>query len=82
MKGIKWNPRELGQTLLRSAYLNDVKIALDIRIFLRPTVTDDIACTYGTGHRLTINMDDYQITEFSLGQVVGLLSHEMGVHSL
>lgn len=68
--------------LLGSSFIASRKPSLVIRIQLRPQVTHDIASTYSVGNRITINMDDYQVTEFTVGQTIGLLGHEIGVHSL
>lgn len=72
----------VSRALLRSVFLASRQPPLMIRIRLRPTVTSDIASTYSVGNRITINLDDYQVTDFTVGQTIGLLAHEIGVHSL
>lgn len=72
----------VSRALLGSTFIASRRPPLVIRIRLRPTVTSDIASTYSVGNRITINLDDYQVTEFSIGQTIGLLAHEIGVHSL
>ncbi len=72
----------VSRALLRSTFIASRKPPLVIRILLRPTVTSDIASTYSVGNRITINLDDYQVTDFTVGQSIGLLAHEIGVHSL
>ncbi|MES2936991.1 MAG: hypothetical protein V4864_04870 [Pseudomonadota bacterium] len=72
----------VSRALLGSAFLASRKPPLRIRIRLRPTVTADIASTHSEGSRITINLDDYQVTDFTVGQTIGLLAHEIGVHSL
>lgn len=68
--------------LLGASFIASRRPALEIRIRLRPEVTEEIASTYSVGNRITINLDDYQVTDFTVGQTIGLLAHEIGVHSL
>jgi len=70
------------ESFLAAPFLVSRRPALQIRISLRPGVTRDIACTYSKLNHISIEMDDYQVERFSIGQALGLLSHEVGVHSL
>ncbi len=74
--------RGVAKAILGSRFIAERQPPLVIRIRLRPTVTNDIACTTSDGNRVTVNLDDYQVEAFSVGQTVGLLAHEVGVHSL
>lgn len=69
-------------TLIKAPFLARIRPPLQIRINLRPQVTTDIASTIGHGNIIKIDMDDYQATLFTLGESLGLLAHEIGVHSL
>jgi hypothetical protein len=72
----------VSRALLGAGFIASRRPPLLIRIRLRPGVTHDIASTSSVGNRVTINLDDYQVAQFTLGQTIGLLAHEIGVHSL
>jgi len=68
--------------LINAPLLTSRRPPLQIRINLRPEVNTDIANTIGHGNIINVNMDDYQATHFTIGESLGLLAHELGVHSL
>lgn len=72
----------IAQALVQAPFLASRVPPLQIRINLRPQVTKDIASTVGHGNIINVNMDDYQATHFTIGESLGLLAHELGVHSL
>lgn len=78
---MRWS-NEVMSGLLSAPYLQTRRIPLNIRIIIRVGIHKDIACTYGHGGLLTVQIDRYQTEEFSPGKMLGLLAHEFGVHSL
>jgi hypothetical protein len=68
--------------LIDSKYIRTRRPVLKIRINVNPGVSKAIADTRGNGSFITININEYQLVEFSAGQLLGLLAHEVGVHSL
>jgi hypothetical protein len=68
--------------LFGSKFIRSRRPPLRIRINVNPGISKAIADTRGIGSFITINIDQYQLEEFSAGQLLGLLAHEVGVHSL
>jgi len=70
--------------LLNSDYLNSFKPPLKIRILFPVRKTTMVACTNSKTDYINIEMEDYQIDSklFSVGRTLGLLAHELGVHTL
>jgi hypothetical protein len=68
--------------LLKSDFLNSRQPSLKIKIIIHNRVSRDVASTSHDGSFITINLEQYQIKKFSPGQMLGLLAHELGVHSL
>ncbi|NOQ72943.1 MAG: DUF4157 domain-containing protein [Crocinitomix sp.] len=78
----KANLKTLLGSLIKSPFINSRRPPLMIRININPGVSKDIANTTGHGSFIRINLDEYQLNEFSGGQLLGLVAHEVGVHSL
>jgi hypothetical protein len=84
------------QALIRADFLASRRPPLQIKILIHNRVSRDIASTNGTRNYITVNIEEYQITgvapdgkggtrsitPFSVSQMLGLLAHELGVHSL
>lgn len=68
--------------LFGSKFIRSRRPPLRIRINVNPGISKAIADTRGNGSFITININEYQLEEFSAGQLLGLLAHEVGVHSL
>lgn len=68
--------------LIGSQFIQSRTPAIKIRININPGVSKAIADTVGNGSFIVININEYQLVEFSVGQLIGLLAHEVGVHSL
>lgn len=84
-----WRNPEVGRwavgvasALAKAPFLLSRRPPLQIRINLRPQVTKDVANTRSDANLINVNVDDYQATLFTVGETLGLLAHELGVHSL
>ena len=68
--------------LLNASFLAKRRPPLQIRIIIHDRKTRDVASTHADGNLITVNVEEYQVDEFSTGQMIGLIAHELGVHTL
>ena len=74
--------RDVANAMLHAPYLIESRVPLKIRLIVHDRISRDIASTSREGGFITINIERYQLDDFSVGQMVGLITHEIGVHSL
>lgn len=79
-KSFEWISKVL-QAVLNAKVLNEHQPALKIKIEIHNRVGSDIAVTNATGVFITVAIEEYQVSFFSVGEMVGLLAHEIGVHT-
>jgi hypothetical protein len=70
------------QALLNAPFLATRQPALKLKLLIHNRISRNIASTSGNGNFITINIEEYQVGRFSIGQMLGLLAHELGVHTL
>ncbi|WP_248926980.1 hypothetical protein [Paenibacillus hamazuiensis] len=80
-KWLGWMNRIMS-ALFGASFLRSRRPPLHIKIMIRAGVHSDVALTFGHDELVSISIDRYQLDEFSVGQMLGLLTHELGVHSL
>jgi hypothetical protein len=68
--------------LLNASFLAERRPPLQIRIIIHDRKSKDVASTHADGNLITVNIEEYQVNEFSTGQMLGLVAHELGVHTL
>lgn len=73
---------ELVSALLGQDFIRHVRHPLQLRLEFQPDRTNGFASTSREGNTVTVKLQTYQVTEFTLGELLGLISHELGVHSL
>jgi hypothetical protein len=68
--------------LLNASFLAKREPPLQIRIIIHDRKSKDVASTHANGNLITVNIEEYQVGDFSTGQMLGLVAHELGVHTL
>jgi hypothetical protein len=68
--------------LLNASFLAKREPPLQIRIIIHGRKSKDVAGTHADGNLITVNIEEYQVGDFSTGQMLGLVAHELGVHTL
>lgn len=70
------------ESLTKDSFLDSIQPPLNIKLIFHPRVSRDFASTDRSGGFINVNLEEYQVSKFTPGEMSGLIAHELGVHTL